>query len=189
VRTSPRSSPVSHHQLGRPGHRRRQPGPHSAQPVDRPRGALGRRRLQLRAHRVDDQPVPVAVELVLREVRSGSGLWGDVLLPDDQPVVDDRPVGRPGGGRDTSPRATPTAPSATSTTPMRWPTSFPVVQMLNAAGYYTEPTPQNVAVSLLSSPGGHHRRQQPRHSISPRTCPASTPTPIPAPIRSRPTAT
>ncbi|MGA2838073.1 MAG: phosphate ABC transporter substrate-binding protein PstS [Acidimicrobiales bacterium] len=26
---------------------------------------------------------------------------------------------------------------------------FPVVQMLNAAGYYTEPTPQNVAVSLL----------------------------------------
>ena len=28
-------------------------------------------------------------------------------------------------------------------------TKFPVVQMLNAAGYYTEPTPQNVAVSLL----------------------------------------
>jgi len=26
---------------------------------------------------------------------------------------------------------------------------FPVVQLLNAAGYYTEPTPQNVAVSLL----------------------------------------
>jgi phosphate transport system substrate-binding protein len=28
---------------------------------------------------------------------------------------------------------------------------FPVAQMLNAAGYYTEPTPQNVAVSLLSA--------------------------------------
>jgi phosphate transport system substrate-binding protein len=28
---------------------------------------------------------------------------------------------------------------------------FPVVQMLNAAGYYTEPTPQNVAVSLLAA--------------------------------------
>ncbi len=28
---------------------------------------------------------------------------------------------------------------------------FPVVQMLNAAGYYTEPTAQNVAVSLLSA--------------------------------------
>ncbi len=28
---------------------------------------------------------------------------------------------------------------------------FPVVQMLNAAGYYTEPTPQNVAVSLLQA--------------------------------------
>jgi phosphate transport system substrate-binding protein len=28
-------------------------------------------------------------------------------------------------------------------------TGFPVAQMLNAAGYYTEPTPQNVAVSLL----------------------------------------
>ena len=28
-------------------------------------------------------------------------------------------------------------------------THFPVVKMLNAAGYYTEPTPQNVAVSLL----------------------------------------
>jgi phosphate transport system substrate-binding protein len=28
---------------------------------------------------------------------------------------------------------------------------FPVVQMLNSAGYYTEPTPQNVAVSLLSA--------------------------------------
>ncbi len=27
---------------------------------------------------------------------------------------------------------------------------FPVAQMLNAAGYYTEPTPQNVAVSLLA---------------------------------------
>ena len=26
---------------------------------------------------------------------------------------------------------------------------FPVAQMLNAAGYYTEPTAQNVAVSLL----------------------------------------
>lgn len=28
---------------------------------------------------------------------------------------------------------------------------FPVIQMLNAAGYYTEPTPQNVAVSLLAA--------------------------------------
>jgi phosphate ABC transporter phosphate-binding protein len=28
---------------------------------------------------------------------------------------------------------------------------FPVVNMLNAAGYYTEPTPQNVAVSLLQA--------------------------------------
>jgi len=28
---------------------------------------------------------------------------------------------------------------------------FPVAQMLNAAGYYTEPTPQNVAVSLLAA--------------------------------------
>ena len=28
---------------------------------------------------------------------------------------------------------------------------FPVAQMLNSAGYYTEPTPQNVAVSLLSA--------------------------------------
>jgi phosphate transport system substrate-binding protein len=28
---------------------------------------------------------------------------------------------------------------------------FPVAQMLNAAGYYTEPTPQNVAVSLLQA--------------------------------------
>jgi phosphate transport system substrate-binding protein len=28
---------------------------------------------------------------------------------------------------------------------------FPVVKMLNAAGYYTEPTPQNVAVSLLKA--------------------------------------
>jgi len=28
---------------------------------------------------------------------------------------------------------------------------FPVAQMLNAAGYYTEPTPQNVAVSLLDA--------------------------------------
>jgi phosphate transport system substrate-binding protein len=28
-------------------------------------------------------------------------------------------------------------------------THFPVAQVLNAAGYYTEPTPQNVAVSLL----------------------------------------
>lgn len=28
---------------------------------------------------------------------------------------------------------------------------FPVVQMLNAAGYYTTPTPQNVAVSLLDA--------------------------------------
>ena len=28
-------------------------------------------------------------------------------------------------------------------------TGFPVAKMLNAAGYYTEPTPQNVAVSLL----------------------------------------
>jgi phosphate ABC transporter phosphate-binding protein len=28
---------------------------------------------------------------------------------------------------------------------------FPVVNMLNAAGYYTEPTPQNVAVSLLDA--------------------------------------
>ena len=28
-------------------------------------------------------------------------------------------------------------------------TGFPVVKMLNSAGYYTEPTPQNVAVSLL----------------------------------------
>jgi phosphate ABC transporter phosphate-binding protein len=28
---------------------------------------------------------------------------------------------------------------------------FPVVKMLNAAGYYTEPTPSNVAVSLLSA--------------------------------------
>lgn len=28
-------------------------------------------------------------------------------------------------------------------------TGFPVVNLLNAAGYYTEPTPQNVAVSLL----------------------------------------
>ncbi len=28
---------------------------------------------------------------------------------------------------------------------------FPVVKMLNAAGYYTEPTPQNVAVSLLQA--------------------------------------
>jgi phosphate ABC transporter phosphate-binding protein len=28
---------------------------------------------------------------------------------------------------------------------------FPVVNMLNAAGYYTEPTPQNVAVSLLNA--------------------------------------
>lgn len=30
-------------------------------------------------------------------------------------------------------------------------TGFPVAQMLNAAGYYTEPTPQNVAVSLLQA--------------------------------------
>ena len=28
---------------------------------------------------------------------------------------------------------------------------FPVAQMLNTAGYYTEPTPQNVAVSLLQA--------------------------------------
>jgi phosphate transport system substrate-binding protein len=28
---------------------------------------------------------------------------------------------------------------------------FPVAQLLNAAGYYTEPTPQNVAVSLLAA--------------------------------------
>lgn len=28
---------------------------------------------------------------------------------------------------------------------------FPVIKMLNAAGYYTEPTPQNVAVSLLKA--------------------------------------
>jgi phosphate ABC transporter phosphate-binding protein len=30
-------------------------------------------------------------------------------------------------------------------------TNFPVALMLNSAGYYTEPTPQNVAVSLLSA--------------------------------------
>lgn len=30
-------------------------------------------------------------------------------------------------------------------------TQFPVVKVLNAAGYYTEPTPQNVAVSLLQA--------------------------------------
>jgi phosphate transport system substrate-binding protein len=30
-------------------------------------------------------------------------------------------------------------------------TQFPVVKMLNAAGFYTEPTPENVAVSLLKS--------------------------------------
>src|SRR5262249_60033970 len=28
---------------------------------------------------------------------------------------------------------------------------FPVAKMLNSAGYYTEPTPQNVAVSLLAA--------------------------------------
>ena len=30
-------------------------------------------------------------------------------------------------------------------------TQFPVVKLLNAAGYYTEPTPENVAVSLLKA--------------------------------------
>ena len=51
----------------------------------------------------------------------------------------------------TSPRATPSGPSATSTTPTPSNDHFPVAQMLNAAGYYTEPTAQNVAVSLLAA--------------------------------------
>ncbi len=65
---------------------------------------------------------------------------------------------------------------------------FPVAQMLNAAGYYTEPTAQNVAVSLLQDqvtpPTSTIRR-----SISPRICQVSGPTPTRAPIHSRSTDT
>ena len=38
---------------------------------------------------------------------------------------------------------------------------FPVVQMLNAAGYYTEPTRAERRRLAAGGPGRHHRRQQP----------------------------
>ena len=53
-------------------------------------------------------------------------------------------------------------------------------------GYYTEPTPENVAVSLLEAQVDTTDVNDPA-CTSPRTSAASTPTPTPAPTRCRPT--
>ena len=50
--------------------------------VHRAGRALRRGRRELRAVRVDDQPVPVGVELLLRQVGPGPGLRCDLLLSD-----------------------------------------------------------------------------------------------------------
>ena len=55
---------------------RRQPGSAAAQPDDRAGGPVRRLGDQLRADRVDDQPVPRPVERLLREDRSRAGAAG-----------------------------------------------------------------------------------------------------------------
>jgi phosphate transport system substrate-binding protein len=67
-------------------------------------------------------------------------------------------------------------------------THFPVAQVLNAAGYYTEPTPQNVAVSLLQDQVDTTDTGNPALYLT-QKLQGCTPTRTPAPIRSRPTAT
>ncbi len=56
---------------------------------------------------------------------------------------------------------------------------FPVAKVLNAAGYYTEPTPENVAVSLLkaqinTTPGDNYLDAEPRRRLH-RRRPAQLP--------------
>ena len=80
----------------------------------------------------------------------------------------DRPVAVTSAWPATSARASPKARSATSTTRTRSAPQFPVAKMLNAAGYYTEPTPENVAV--VAAEGARSTPTSPtRRCTSPRT--------------------
>ena len=65
---------------------------------------------------------------------------------------------------------------------------FPVAKVLNAAGYYTEPTPGHVAVALLAGKD-QHGQDQPGHLPDPGSVAGSTPTPTRARTSCRPTRT
>ena len=138
-----------HHQLGQPCYRRRQSGTLHAQSFDRAGGALGRCRLELLPFLVDDQPVSVVVELVLFRGRSCPPVRGYVLLAD---ATGSAMIAQNGDLGVSGYVSQGYADGAIGYVNYSYALEdhFPVAQMLNAAGYYTEPTPQNVAVSLLA---------------------------------------
>ena len=139
----------AHHHVERSGAQGRQPGPDAAGAQGRARRAVRRLGLERPVHPLDDQPAPGHLERLLPSIGPGPGLRLHVVLPDHR--RDDRPVRRPRRRRLRQSRASPKEPSATSTTRTRSGARFPVAKVLNAAGYYTEPTPENVAVSLLKA--------------------------------------
>ena len=122
------------------------PGLQPAEPDHRPGRASRRRRAPATSCRPGCRPVPESVEHLLLQGGPGAGVRCDLVLPDDD--GHDRPERRPGGGLLRVPGLRPGSIGYVNYY-YALAAKFPVAQVLNSAGYYTEPTPQNVAVSLL----------------------------------------